>query len=95
MTLPTALTVPVEAGLIRPQLPREAVHGLLTVSPSTMTELSWVTLACRSQGVGGKGDIADNLQGAVLILMAHAHRKTQGVSADRTEIMTLSAPLFK
>ena len=91
MSLPTALTVPAEAGMLFwaappslcPSFPEglsmvfwlAVMAGTAVVSPSTMPQLSWMTLAWRGQVVGGKGGLADDLQGAVLILMVHTHYK--------------------
>ncbi|KAF3815804.1 hypothetical protein GH733_016238 [Mirounga leonina] len=70
-----------------PQLPREAVHGLLGGSDGMDggheslhdAEVVIDDLGQRSQAVGGAGGIADNLEGVVILLMVHTHHKHGGI----------------
>ena len=83
--LPTALAAPLEAGMMFWVAPRPSCHSFpegpstifwvavmawtMVMSPSTMPELSWMTLTGRA--VGGAGGIAGSLEGAVIFVIMH------------------------
>ena len=85
-----------------PQLPRGAIHSLLSGSDGmdcgheSLHDAKVVMddLGQGGQAVGGAGDIADNLHGVVILVMVHTHHK-HGASAEGAEMMPLLAPPFQ
>ncbi|KAG8516784.1 Transcription initiation factor TFIID subunit 4B, partial [Galemys pyrenaicus] len=86
---------------ITTQLPKRAtvvfwvavMAWTVVISLSTLPKLSWITLARKTQAVGGAEGTDDSLEGIVVLLMIYTHHKHGDIS-KASEVMTLLTPPF-
>ena len=89
------------SSVITPQLPRGAIDSLLGGTDGMDcgheslhgARVAMDDLGLRVQAVGGTGGIADNLERVVILLMAHAHHKHEGISRMGRDDDPLSSTL--